>query len=72
MTHTAVPSTTRSGRLPWVALGVVYVLWGSTYLANRLIIPTVPPLLLGGVRFLVGGALLGLVVLVVAGVGAFG
>ncbi|MGH3613122.1 MAG: EamA family transporter [Pseudonocardia sp.] len=71
MTHTAVPSTTRSGRLPWVALSVVYVLWGSTYLANRLIIPTVPPLLLGGVRFLVGGALLGLVVLVVAGVGAF-
>lgn len=57
--------------LPWVTLGVVYVLWGSTYLANRLIITSVPPLLAGGFRFLVGGALLAVVVLVVAGRGAF-
>jgi hypothetical protein len=35
----------------------VYVLWGSTYLANRLIITTVP-LLMGGYRFVVGGTLL--------------
>ena len=50
------PSSARPvGVLPWVALGVVYVLWGSTYLANKLIIATVPPLLLGGVRFLIGG-----------------
>ena len=59
------------GVLPWVALGVVYVLWGSTYLANKLIIVAVPPLLLGGVRFMIGGLLLGLVVLVVAGPRAF-
>jgi drug/metabolite transporter (DMT)-like permease len=59
------------GVLPWVALGVVYVLWGSTYLANRLIIATVPPLFLGGVRFLIGGSLLGLVVWAVAGRRAF-
>jgi drug/metabolite transporter (DMT)-like permease len=54
-----------------VALGVVYVLWGSTYLGNRLIIADVPPLFAGGARFLVGGALLGLVVLAVAGRAAF-
>jgi drug/metabolite transporter (DMT)-like permease len=59
------------GVLPWAALGVVYVLWGSTYLANRLIIATVPPLFLGGVRFLLGGALLTLVVFVIAGRQAF-
>ncbi len=53
-------------RAAWVALGVVYVLWGSTYLANRLIIVDVRPLLLSGVRFLVGGTLLALVVVVVA------
>lgn len=58
-------------RLVWAALGVVYVLWGSTYLANRLIIVDVRPLLLGGVRFLVGGALLALIVAAVAGRGAF-
>lgn len=57
--------------LPWVALGVVYVLWGSTYLANRYIILTVPPLLAGGMRFLAGGTLLALIVLVVAGRRAF-
>ncbi len=67
---TPAPSAT-IGVLPWVALGVVYVLWGSTYLANRLIIATVPPLLLGGVRFLIGGALLAFVVVVIAGRRAF-
>ena len=59
------------GALTWIALGVVYVLWGSTYLGNRLIIADVPPLFAGGARFLIGGALLGLVVLAVAGRGAF-
>lgn len=57
--------------MPWVALVAVYVLWGSTYLANRLIITTVPPLLAGGFRFLVGGTLLAVVVLAVAGRRAF-
>jgi len=66
------PAPARSvGVLPWVALGVVYVLWGSTYLANRLVIATVRPLLLGGIRFLIGGALLALIVAVVAGPRAF-
>jgi drug/metabolite transporter (DMT)-like permease len=71
--RTAVPAVSaRSvGLLSWVALGVVYLLWGSTYLANRLIIATVPPLLLGGVRFLIGGTLLALIVLAVAGRRAF-
>lgn len=54
-------------RLAWAALGVVYVLWGSTYLANRLIITDVPPLFSGGARFLVGGGLLAVVVAVLAG-----
>ncbi len=56
-----------SPRLPWIALTVVYVLWGSTYLANRFVLPSVPPLLVGGFRFLVGGALLAAVVRVVGG-----
>lgn len=58
-------------RVAWAALGVVYVLWGSTYLANRFIIVDVPPLLAGSYRFLVGGALLAAVVAVVAGRRAF-
>lgn len=60
-----------AGLLSWAALGLVYVFWGSTYLANRLVVVSVPPLLLSGVRFLVGGALLAVVVLAVAGRAAF-
>jgi drug/metabolite transporter (DMT)-like permease len=67
---TSAPTRTTTV-LPWVALGVVYVLWGSSYLANRLIIATVPPLLSGGSRFLVGGVLLAVIVLAVAGRSAF-
>jgi drug/metabolite transporter (DMT)-like permease len=40
------------------ALGVVYVVWGSTYLGIALAIETMPPLLMAAVRFLVAGALL--------------
>ena len=62
----------RRRNLPWIALGVVYVLWGSTYLANRYIIVSMPPLLASGFRFMTGGVLLGLLVLVFAGPRAFG
>lgn len=54
-----------------MALGVVYLLWSSTYLAIRYVITTIPPLLSGGIRFLVGGVLLALMVLAVAGWSAF-
>lgn len=60
-----------SSRLPWLALVVVYVLWGTVYLANRLIITSVPPLLAGGWRFVIGGVLLALLVVAVAGRAAF-
>lgn len=40
------------------ALGVVYIVWGSTYYAIRVAIDTMPPLLMAGTRFLVAGALL--------------
>jgi len=40
------------------AFGAVYVLWGSTYLAIRFAIETIPPFLMAGTRFLVAGSLL--------------
>lgn len=40
------------------AFAVVYLVWGSTYLAIRFAVETMPPLLMAGVRFLVAGALL--------------
>jgi drug/metabolite transporter (DMT)-like permease len=42
----------------WAALGAVYVVWGSTYLAIRVTVRTIPPLLSASARFLIAGALL--------------
>jgi drug/metabolite transporter (DMT)-like permease len=42
----------------WGALVTVYILWGSTYLAIREAIDTMPPFLMASVRFLVAGGLL--------------
>ena len=44
--------------LVWAALGTVYVVWGSTYLAIRVMVETMPPLLSAGVRFAMAGAVL--------------
>jgi len=38
----------------WGALWIVYIVWGSTYLAIRVMVETVPPLLGAGVRFEAG------------------
>jgi drug/metabolite transporter (DMT)-like permease len=42
----------------WSALWIVYLIWGSTYLAIRVMVETVPPLLGSGVRFSVAGAVM--------------
>jgi drug/metabolite transporter (DMT)-like permease len=39
-----------------VALATIYLVWGSTYLAIRVMVETMPPLLSAGVRFAVAGA----------------
>jgi len=41
-----------------VAFGAVYLIWGSTYLAIRFAIETLPPFLMAGVRFTVAGGIL--------------
>ncbi|MCU1677195.1 MAG: permease of the drug/metabolite transporter superfamily [Frankiales bacterium] len=54
----------------WVALGLVYVIWGSTYLGIRVLVETAPPLLSSGARFAVAGLVLALGVAAVRGPGA--
>src|SRR4029450_6974200 len=64
MTTVAMPAADPTGRLRsqagliWLALSVVYVVWGSTYLAIRFTIESMPPLLSAGARFLVAGILM--------------
>jgi drug/metabolite transporter (DMT)-like permease len=56
------PSTRPSTRPPtwliWVALGIVYVIWSTTYLGIRITNETLPPLLAAGTRFVIAGAVL--------------
>ncbi|MGH3343948.1 MAG: EamA family transporter, partial [Carbonactinosporaceae bacterium] len=55
--------------LVWVALGTVYLVWGSTYLGIRITVETMPPLISMGFRFLVAAGILGLVLTVRYGPG---
>ena len=54
----------------WGALATIYVVWGSTYLAIRVMVETMPPLLAAGVRFAVAGALFWLILRIRRGRGA--
>jgi drug/metabolite transporter (DMT)-like permease len=56
---TDAPSSTRTNRWQVVAaLGAIYLIWGSTYLAIRFAMDTMPPILMAGARFLAAGTLL--------------
>jgi drug/metabolite transporter (DMT)-like permease len=52
----------RAGAAPtwkvWTALWIVYIVWGSTYLAIRYMVQTLPPLFGAGTRFVLVGAIL--------------
>jgi drug/metabolite transporter (DMT)-like permease len=42
----------------WAALLVVYIVWGSTYLAIAVVVQTMPPLLTAGLRHLIAGVIM--------------
>jgi drug/metabolite transporter (DMT)-like permease len=52
------PTSPPSRTLIIAAFAAIYVVWGSTYLAIRVAVETLPPFLSAGVRFLVAGGLL--------------
>jgi drug/metabolite transporter (DMT)-like permease len=52
------PRAAASPAATWFALVTVYLVWGSTYLAIRVVVESAPPLLAMGVRFVLAGALL--------------
>jgi drug/metabolite transporter (DMT)-like permease len=41
--------------LPWLSLLVVWVVWGSTYMAIRIVVRSLPPFAAAGLRFLAAG-----------------
>jgi len=48
----------RAGLVAWVCLLIVWVVWGSTYLAIRVGIETMPPLLMAAARNLIAGMIM--------------
>jgi drug/metabolite transporter (DMT)-like permease len=54
----AAPHHTPSAARLFLGFAAIYVIWGSTYLAIRVAIETIPPFTMAGVRFLIAGALL--------------
>ena len=54
-----LPGTAKPGRLVLLAaFFAIYVVWGSTYLAIRYAVETIPPLMVAGVRHIVAGVFL--------------
>lgn len=52
------PSTGRERRLAWFAWLAVCLIWGTTYLGIRISLETMPPMLMGGLRWTLAGAVL--------------
>jgi drug/metabolite transporter (DMT)-like permease len=48
----------RPGPMAWASLLVVWLVWGSTYIAIRVGVESIPPLAMAGVRYLIAGVLL--------------
>ena len=58
------------GWMIWAALWVIYIVWGSTYLAIRVTVETLPPFLSAGARFFVAGVIVYAVLALRRGVAA--
>jgi drug/metabolite transporter (DMT)-like permease len=53
----------------WIALPIVYVVWGSTYLGIHFVVQTMPPMISAGIRFLIAAVLLATVLAIKSGPG---
>ena len=52
--HTGRPSRAKIV----LAFAVVYIIWGSTYLAIKIAVQTIPPFWMAGTRFLIAGSIM--------------
>ncbi|MBM3655465.1 MAG: EamA family transporter [Actinobacteria bacterium] len=68
MSSQVSPGISKSA-MTWLSLWTVYLIWGSTYFAIANVIESMPPLLAMGIRFLIAGLLLALLISLRQGVG---
>ena len=52
------PASARERRLAYFAWALVCIIWGTTYLGIRISLETIPPALMGGLRWTIAGILL--------------
>jgi drug/metabolite transporter (DMT)-like permease len=57
VTRVGVSAERANGRA-WLAWAAVCLIWGTTFLAIKVALRTVPPFLVGGLRYVTGGAIL--------------
>jgi drug/metabolite transporter (DMT)-like permease len=55
---TAARVTPAPRALVWLAILILYVVWGSTYLGIRIAIESIPPFLMASTRFLIAGVIM--------------
>jgi drug/metabolite transporter (DMT)-like permease len=53
-----IRSSRATGLGLWLAMGVIYIVWGSTYFGIAIAIKAIPPFFMAAVRFALAGALL--------------
>jgi len=52
------PAAARQRKLAYLAWAAVCVIWGTTYFGIRISLETMPPFLMGGLRWMLAGVLL--------------
>jgi drug/metabolite transporter (DMT)-like permease len=57
-TLTKTPTVRSASLAAWAALLVVWLVWGSTYLAIRVGVRTMPPFTMAAIRYVIAGAIL--------------
>jgi len=58
VSHSAIPKTSQHRLLVFICFFSIYIIWGSTYLAIRYAVETIPPLYTAGFRHLCAGMIL--------------
>ena len=52
-------SSDQHRRLAWIAWGTICIVWGTTYLGIKIALETIPPFVMGGLRYVAAGVILG-------------
>jgi drug/metabolite transporter (DMT)-like permease len=60
---TTLSSAAAVNRRAWIAWAAVCVIWGTTYFAIKIALGTIPPFLMGGIRYAIAGAVLAVVMM---------